>query len=95
MSAGLDPALYWSLTFVEIDAILMGSADRLRHEQNGRAWAAWHAAYLTAYAPAKPQKFPKLEKLMQQSDTARRTRKTPTEMKAVFATWAGKRAPRG
>lgn len=36
----------------------------MRREHNGRAWAVWHTAFLTAYAPEKPKKFWKLRTLL-------------------------------
>lgn len=64
MEFGQDASLFWRLTYREIDTILRGEMRRLRREHNNAAWLAWHTAYLTAYAPSKARKFPKLEKLL-------------------------------
>ncbi|WP_088648228.1 hypothetical protein [Marinibacterium profundimaris] len=46
MAAGLDPALFWALTLREYHAHMMGARDRIKAEQDGRAWLAWHAEAL-------------------------------------------------
>uniref|UniRef100_UPI000EB4EE06 hypothetical protein n=2 Tax=Chachezhania antarctica TaxID=2340860 RepID=UPI000EB4EE06 len=46
VSAGLDPAHFWSLTLREFNAHMKGARARLRQEQDGRAWLAWHAEAL-------------------------------------------------
>lgn len=51
-------------------AVLRAANSRRDYEFEVTAWLAWTTSYLTAYAPQKADKFPKLEKL-----TAARKRK--------------------
>ena len=47
MSAGIDPAGFWSLTPRLYLAQMKGASARLEREQKDRAWLAWHTALLT------------------------------------------------
>ncbi|RYC10075.1 hypothetical protein [Ciceribacter ferrooxidans] len=48
--------------------VLAAAMKRRRHEHDEMAWAAWHTAYLTAYAPQKAREFVKLEKLLSRTE---------------------------
>lgn len=84
MEFGQDASLFWRLTYREIDTILRGETRRLRREHNNAAWLAWHTAYLTAYAPSKARRFPKLEKLLWKEPPKRQS---VAEMRAVARRW--------
>lgn len=66
--------------------MLAGAGDRLLREHNDRAWAAWHTAWLTAYAPQKPGKFPKLDKMLSRGP---RKRQTADQQMALVRAWLG------
>lgn len=67
--------------------MLEGAANRLRRDQNGLAWLAWHTAFLTAYAPDKSNKFTKLERLIAGKKPAHRRTSWEQDFAAVSA-WA-------
>lgn len=46
VSAGFDPEQFWGLTLRIYLLHMRGAADRLDREHRGRAWQAWHTAYL-------------------------------------------------
>ncbi|WP_418592085.1 hypothetical protein [Ponticoccus sp. (in: a-proteobacteria)] len=46
VAAGLDPSGFWELSLRAYARHMQGARDRLQAEQQGRAWAAWHAAAL-------------------------------------------------
>ncbi|WP_157014897.1 hypothetical protein [Mesorhizobium xinjiangense] len=54
---------------------MKGESKRLRRTHNERAWQAWHTAFLSAFPPAKPSKFIKLDRLMmtEKIDRAKRS----------------------
>lgn len=54
---------FWTVTPRQIQNVFDGHSKRLTREHNGRAWQAWHSAYLGAYPPAKPKDFQPLAKL--------------------------------
>lgn len=56
---------------------------RRRHEHDARAWAVWHVARLTAYAPEKAKDFVKLEKLL--SRDARREAQPASDWRSQLA----------
>lgn len=92
MEAGQSYDLFWRLTLREIGIVLDGSANRLRREHNDRAWAVWHTAYLTAYAPEKPRDFTKLKLLLHDAPVKTRSLDWRNEF-AAFSAWAGKGNP--
>ncbi len=47
MSAGFDPAGFWSLTSRLYLAQMKGASARLEREHKDRGWLAWHTAVLT------------------------------------------------
>lgn len=59
---------------------MAGASDRIRREQNGLAWLAWHIEALH-----RSKRMPKLENMMVAD--RRRRRQTPEEMKAVLRMW--------
>ncbi|MGG7518842.1 hypothetical protein ACQ3G6_13235 [Allorhizobium undicola] len=64
MEAGQPPSDFWSLTLREIMHVLAACKRRRQFEHSQHAWLAHTVAFLTAYAPEKAAKFPKLEKLL-------------------------------
>jgi len=63
--------------------VFAGAAERLKQEQQGRAWLAWHTAALP-----RLKKFPTLESLTGSKRQARR--QTASEMDAIFKAWAAR-----
>jgi hypothetical protein len=59
VSYGLDPDRFWRITPREMVAHLEGARERLKAEQDGRAWLAWTTAALS-----RAQKLPDLESIM-------------------------------
>ncbi|WP_166163103.1 hypothetical protein [Chelativorans oligotrophicus] len=85
---GDDGQRFWSLTLREIRNILEGHLARLKCDHRNRAWAVWHTAHLTAYAPTKPKDFVRLEKLLRiEGDKPRRKRDWREDFAAMSA-WA-------
>lgn len=60
---GGDGQSFWHLTPREVQSVFDGHAERLKREHNDRAWAVWHIAFLTVYAPEKADQFPTLSRL--------------------------------
>lgn len=82
--------MFWRLTLREISVILDGVSNRLKREHNERAWAVWHTAYLTAYAPQKSREFTKLKTLLHGEDKPKR-RQTAEEIEAITRSWLSSR----
>lgn len=91
MEAGQPYELFWRLTLREIGLVLNGTASRLRREHNDRAWAVWHTAYLTAYAPEKPKNFTKLKALLHDAPAEKPASVDWRGEFAAFSAWAGAR----
>ncbi|MEP9374995.1 hypothetical protein [Mesorhizobium sp. KR1-2] len=89
VEAGQPYELFWRLTLREINLVLDGVATRLRRDHNNRAWAVWHTAYLTAYAPEKPTNFTKLKSLLHDAPVKSRSSDWRGEF-AAFSAWAEK-----
>jgi len=69
--------------------VLEGCAERDRRAHNDRAWLAHAIANLTAYAPKKSSRFPKLEKLQIKAKAYGRARvRTWEEDFAMLSAWA-------
>lgn len=90
MRAGQDPALFWTLTPREVETILRGAQDRQKDRFNLLAWAVWHVAKLTAYAPEKSRDFIKLEKLKWKDKPSGETAGNWQEMFARAKAWVTK-----
>jgi hypothetical protein len=63
--------------------VFAGAGERLKQEQQGRAWQAWHTAALP-----RLKTFPTLESLMGIKRQAQR--QTASEMEAIFKAWAAR-----
>lgn len=61
---GFGPREVLDMTVREFNAVLRGAAEAERERMAVALSAAWHGAWLTAYAPVKPNKFPKLSGLL-------------------------------
>jgi hypothetical protein len=61
--------------------VFAGAAERLKQQQQGRAWVAWHTAALP-----RLKTFPTLESLIGIKRKVRR--QTVSEMEAIFKAWA-------
>lgn len=89
VAAGQDPSQFWNKTLRVIFVVLEGSAERDRRDHNDRAWLAHTTAMLTSYAPKKPSRFTKLEKLLTKRKVAGRERvRSWEEDFAILSSWA-------
>ena len=79
--------MFWELTLYEVSLIIEGVSNNWKREHDELLFHAWHTAYLTAYAPQKPSKFVKLEKLIGAANRPRGRRMTPEEIEAVTRSW--------
>lgn len=71
-------------------AIVTGAVARMRRERNLVMSGAWHAAWLTAYAPVNSKDFTPLDRLV--SDARRpEGRRDWQQSFAAFSAWAGSR----
>lgn len=69
--------------------MLSAANARRDYEFEVTAWLAWTTAYLTAYAPQKADKFPKLEKL---TGARKRKKQQPEDWQTSLArikAWVG------
>lgn len=86
VSFGLDPSGFWRITPREMAARLEGARRRLDHEQDARAWHAWHVAALSRADP-----LPDLASLMTKSEQPKD--QTPDEqviaIDRLFLAWGG------
>ena len=82
VNAGQCPSRFWHLTLREIGVVLTGAALRLRREDEGRAWLAWHIEAL-----ARQKKLPKLNELMPGSARKMRRRQSLEEQIAIAHQW--------
>lgn len=72
--------MFWRSTPRIVKICLDGAADRLRAEQNGRAWLAWHVEALS-----RSKKLPELDRLMVCVSGVKK--QAPDEMRAIIKTW--------
>jgi len=86
VEAEQDFQVFWSTPLLAIHHVLNGVAKRLKREHNDRAWAAWHTAYLTAYAPKKSKEFTKLKSLLHGSDGPSK-KHSPEHIEAIVRSW--------
>jgi len=86
VALGFDPALYWSITPREMDALRKGAVRRLRREHDQMMAAAWWSGVI-----AKSQKTPPLERLLSREA---QHRQTPEEKLAIVQQWASVAAKR-
>lgn len=75
-SAGFDPLVFWELSPRIYLAHMRGARMRQEEEHRGRAWLAWHAAYL-----GRSKKPVKLESLLPDKP------KTPLSWEQQLAAW--------
>ena len=89
-AAGFDPAAFWGLSPRLYLAQMRGAHERLKREQEGRAWLAWHGAALE-----RSKKLPDLRRFVT-GRSAKPQRQTPEVLQAMcdaLATaWGAKRA---
>lgn len=57
------------MTLREIHLVIAAANRKRRYEHDEVAWAAWHTAWMIAYAPEKARNFVKLEKLQSRDET--------------------------
>lgn len=81
---GLSPESFWDQTPATLAAILEGRQRAMRHEQEGRAWLAWHTAALW-----RIKKLPKLRELMPQPEK-RKARQSWEEQLAIVRAWTAR-----
>jgi hypothetical protein len=75
-SFGFTPEEFWESTPREAEARIRGAVMRLEREHDGRAWLAWHTAYLPS-----AKRRPKLKDLM----TKRKPRRQTVEEQIAIA----------
>lgn len=81
MSYGLNDDEFWRKSPRQIVAILKGQGVREVREHNGRAWLAWHVAFL----PRQKRPIP-LRKLMMRPP-GRRKAQSWQQIKSAVAGW--------
>lgn len=67
----------------EIGVILDGAVNRMRREQNERAWLAWHIEALARSG----KKFPKLKDMLHDAPRKSKRRQTVEEQIAIAHRW--------
>jgi len=81
VECGQDAALFWQLTFRETQAIIDGSANRLKREHDDRAWLVWHIEALH-----RMKRLPKLKTLLHNAKPEKK-RQTIEEQIAMARMW--------
>jgi hypothetical protein len=85
--ADQHPTLLWELSARETLAVLDGVAARRRAAHDERMEQAWITARLMAYAPEKPERFMKLDKLLANKARRRIPKQDWKSQEAILATW--------
>jgi hypothetical protein len=75
----------------EVSLIIEGATNARKRERDNLLFQAWHTAYLSAYAPEKSSKFPRLEKLIGEPAMPTGRRMSAEQIEAVTRSWLGSR----
>ncbi len=88
MECGEPAAAFWDSAGREFRAIVKGAVAGIKRERDLAIAAAWHGAWLTAYAPQKSGDFIRLDRLISDRPAQGRARDWQHSF-ASWSAWAG------